>query len=482
VLKGERRMKQRRLALILLLAFFIAASLLIAVPVKALPPTEVWVDDDYNPLTPGWGTDHFASVQNGIDAVAVGGTVNVAAGTYQENLAAWKDMEIIKSLSLIGSGSGTTVIQLSEGNGLGGKMNGVEIRGSNLDVHLEGLNFTKRHGNTYATTFPLRIAETASSFTKLTMIDVEVAYAEASDVILGGNGVFNEVYIENCYFHHAGTWGFLGSGTINKITVINSDFEYNGQVDPGHGVGFDLTGPSSTNVLVDGGSFSNNKQAGINLMRVSNAVFRNLVANDNSGASGGGFGIKLDEWGGKSEDILIEKCIASGNGLDGITISPEKEDAIENVTILCSQLTGNGRDGLNLVYIYSGSNNPQMTDVSITCSQIFGNGGFGVQVWSWWVYMPITEVFNAENNWWGSASGPYHSTLNPSGTGDKVSDNVDFTPWATWTPPCGPPPVGGEWVPVNAIQMLVQLVSSIVATSAIVASFVGFKRIKKRQN
>jgi hypothetical protein len=474
-------MKQRRLALILLLAFFIAASLSTAIPVKALP-TEVWVDDDYTSATPGWGTTHFKFVQNGIDAVAVGGTVNVAAGTYQENLAGWKDMEIIKSLSLIGSGSGTTVIQLSEGSGLGGKMNGVEIRGSNLDVHLEGLMFTKRPGNTYATSYSLRIAETASSFTKLTMIDVEVAYAEACDVILGGNGLFNEVYIEDCYFHHAGTWGFLGSGTINKITVINSDFEYNGQVDPDHGNGFDLTGPSSTNVLVDGGSFSNNKQAGINLMQVSNAVFRNLVANDNSGASGGGFGIKLDEWGGKSEDILIEKCIASGNGLDGITIQPEKDDAIENVTIFCSQLTGNGRNGLNLVYIYSGSNNPEMTDVSISCSQIFDNGGFGVRVWSWWVTMPITEVFSAENNWWGSASGPYHSTDNPSGTGDKVSDNVDFTPWAKWTPPCGPPPVGGVWVPINKFQLLAPWIGLASLMTVATASIIYVKHRKKQQN
>jgi parallel beta-helix repeat protein len=39
-------------------------------------------------------------------------------------------------------------------------------------------------------------------------------------------------------------------------------------------------------------------------------------------------------------------------------------------------------------------------------------------------------VIIAENNWWGSASGPNHATLNPSGTGNRVSDNVDFTPWS----------------------------------------------------
>lgn len=43
-------------------------------------------------------------------------------------------------------------------------------------------------------------------------------------------------------------------------------------------------------------------------------------------------------------------------------------------------------------------------------------------------------AIDATNNWWGSASGPYHATLNPSGTGNDVSDYVDFTPWLTVAP------------------------------------------------
>ncbi|MDA3853547.1 MAG: T9SS type A sorting domain-containing protein, partial [Bacteroidales bacterium] len=37
-------------------------------------------------------------------------------------------------------------------------------------------------------------------------------------------------------------------------------------------------------------------------------------------------------------------------------------------------------------------------------------------------------VIDATNNWWGSNSGPTHST-HPTGTGVTVSDGVDFTPW-----------------------------------------------------
>jgi hypothetical protein len=36
---------------------------------------------------------------------------------------------------------------------------------------------------------------------------------------------------------------------------------------------------------------------------------------------------------------------------------------------------------------------------------------------------------DATRNWWGHASGPYHESLNPDGTGDLVDNNVDFEPW-----------------------------------------------------
>ena len=46
----------------------------------------VYVDDDYDASTPGWGIDHFAVIQDGINAVADYGTVNVLTGLYHENI------------------------------------------------------------------------------------------------------------------------------------------------------------------------------------------------------------------------------------------------------------------------------------------------------------------------------------------------------------------------------------------------------------
>ena len=41
----------------------------------------------------------------------------------------------------------------------------------------------------------------------------------------------------------------------------------------------------------------------------------------------------------------------------------------------------------------------------------------------------LTVPVDAVGNWWGAASGPYHPTLNATGTGNPVSDGVAFAPW-----------------------------------------------------
>jgi len=55
-------------------------------------PTIVYVDDDFNQNTSGWGYDHFNTIQAGINAVAVGGSVFVYSGTYVETIIINKQM------------------------------------------------------------------------------------------------------------------------------------------------------------------------------------------------------------------------------------------------------------------------------------------------------------------------------------------------------------------------------------------------------
>jgi hypothetical protein len=75
----------------------------VTVDLEAAPGT-AYVDDDFTSATPGWGYDHFAKIQDAINAVPAGGTVNVAAGAYAENLS------ITKGLTLQGAGKDTTTV------------------------------------------------------------------------------------------------------------------------------------------------------------------------------------------------------------------------------------------------------------------------------------------------------------------------------------------------------------------------------------
>ena len=61
---------------------------------------------------------------------------------------------------------------------------------------------------------------------------------------------------------------------------------------------------------------------------------------------------------------------------------------------------------------------------TLVCNDIHHNTHFGI-----YNNTPATPVV-AEGHWWGDASGPTHPT-NPGGTGQSVSDGVDFTPWQT---------------------------------------------------
>ncbi|MEA1992968.1 MAG: right-handed parallel beta-helix repeat-containing protein [Euryarchaeota archaeon] len=86
---------------------FLISLLAVISPVSSngAPPV-VWVDDN----GPDNGYDHFDTIGEGISAVATGGTVYVAAGTYNEHLGI-----STKNLSLIGDGATVTTINGSSG-------------------------------------------------------------------------------------------------------------------------------------------------------------------------------------------------------------------------------------------------------------------------------------------------------------------------------------------------------------------------------
>ncbi len=60
----------------------------------------------------------------------------------------------------------------------------------------------------------------------------------------------------------------------------------------------------------------------------------------------------------------------------------------------------------------------------ISQSAIYSNTLFGI-------HNTTGLLLDARYNWWGDVGGPYHTTQNPGGLGNQVSNDVDFTPWLT---------------------------------------------------
>ncbi len=74
----------------------------------------------------------------------------------------------------------------------------------------------------------------------------------------------------------------------------------------------------------------------------------------------------------------------------------------------------------NPIGFYNVSGNPVLTNCNIyNCSNYGVYNGSG----------NISDTVDARNSYWGTFTGPYHPTLNPAGTGNRVSDRVKFQPW-----------------------------------------------------
>jgi parallel beta-helix repeat protein len=324
--------------------------------------------------------DAGESIQDAIDAADPGHTICVAAGTFEEDQASFRDMFIDKSLNLIGAGSGQTIVGLSQG-----KTNGVEIRGENItDILIEGFTFTRRDGADHASNFNLRFGETATTFDSLVLRDVEVAWAKGRNVALDVNGTYHGVVIEHSNFHTSGAWGFSARGVVDSMHVEESRFDDNGWDNPAHGIGFDIdVGTQAQNISVIGGSFSNNTSKGINLTNLKDSTFTGVTANDNTQA------IVLYEWRGASENIIIAGCTAHGNAQDGVFIGRQENFTIDHVTVDGCNLQNNSRTGLFTWVIVDTA--PASTGIEILNSH-FEQNQRGI-----WLEMPTNGLTVSDN-------------------------------------------------------------------------------------
>jgi len=78
-----------------------------------------------------------------------------------------------------------------------------------------------------------------------------------------------------------------------------------------------------------------------------------------------------------------------------------------------------------------------------------------------------TNTVTAENCWWNHNTGPKNATSNPDGQGERVSDYVDFDPWATQLakPVLGDVSLNGEVKPYDA-SLVLQHAATVITLTA----------------
>ncbi|MFQ5710866.1 MAG: nitrous oxide reductase family maturation protein NosD [Candidatus Geothermarchaeales archaeon] len=449
----------------LMAMLFLASIVVITIPVKA-QPTEVWVDDDYTMATPGWGVDHFATIQEGVDAVADGGIVHVAEGTYNEQVV------IGKSLTLQGEGD-TTIIQPSAPNKLtkikstpwfGGTKDQVSILWAHApggsvtvkDLKVDGQYITSAPSGSIGRIAGISYIETSGLVDSVTVVDMDTTGYTPRSVGIWASAVTytSSVEVTDCTVDDYNRGGIYPYG--DDLTM---DLNHNTIIGPGtlsaqvpNGILFldGSTGSATFNNVYNlyYGVGTTYRSTGIGTYLAGTGV---IFAFNNVHHVQNAFALSVDTSGATVEyntvyDSHTGVRIESGAADNVIRYNDIRDNTY---AIRCGDDMGTGNEA--------------------HYNNFVGNIGFdsGFPAYVGAVSnIHTTYTLDAEYNWWGDASGP--SGVGP-GTGDSVSDKVDFDPWVglTW--------VDYEWTYDEDIDGLTTLDFTSSFTTAVSPEYIAIQ-------
>ena len=390
----------------------------------------------------------YATIQAAIDSAIAGDIINVAAGTYNENLT------ITKAVNLIGADKATTIIK-------GVSANGRVLSVNNVTTAMTISGFTFDAENCAATKRGIQVATSTHITVENNII---IYYSDMGIWTLSNNIIRNN------------TITCAGTDTYGSIYISGTENIIDHNI---------ITGFTTDGIYINGGSIPINQ---------NNIIKRNtLIDNITSGSSRG---IELYNSGGNiiggtsptDGNIINLKTPSFASGVkiltnpDGYvtsnTIQNNKFDGGNRILEVAGFVGGTTTFSDNIigettppsaygVMLYGGSavisgntfhNVPGpiqfgraggVAAMNVTINNnIFDGGGSNVAAIYGYNYQSATvhqnkfnldagaKAINAQaatidaiSNWWGAASGPYHATTNTCGTGFIVTDNVTFIPW-----------------------------------------------------
>ncbi len=203
-------------------------------------------------------------------------------------------------------------------------------------------------------------------------------------ILSHGAGTIDDIVVQNIYYAQ-----YVGRGiaVYDAVMTVNESEFYNIER-----IGIYFYGTGATGSVASGNTYVG-KGAGEWLdyaIEVEGGAYVTISNNIISDCGS-------DESGWASAGILVTTYFASGTG----------------ATITGNTIT-NSYYGICVGY-----------DGTDTSSVVAHGNSIYDNLYGLWSTAPAVD---AENNWWGSATGPTNDS-NPNGTGDVVSDNVNFLPW-----------------------------------------------------
>ncbi len=392
-------MKRKGFSIVFALVLVISLSLVATVPVMA--QTTLYVDDDNCP-GPGTGTqaDPFCTIQDAIDASSSGDTINVAQGVYNETV-------ILPHHSLNISGAGIDV-SIWDGNG-----------GRCIDwKEPSASEFVPTPVQFVITGFTFQSTDAPGGMIKICKVN------RNQDIGFGLDFHHNRLSVPLVNTSYAyGLWLCRNSGIMrdsitgeSRVRIHDNIFESNSGICMSNSDNYDIYNNDFTYDIV-GNGYATRKNA---------AIFIGSGCTSEQPSRGG-----HHIWGNNFAHV--------GDGYDGSEGSyPRGAICIEHYS---------GQTGLTLLahtIEHNAFNNPNGSGVHYYCgdevtypTDVLRWNNFSGNLYGIYVDGDYADniAVDAENNWWGHASGPsgdcgrVNKKGKVIGKGDAIYGPADWDPW-----------------------------------------------------
>ncbi len=415
--------------------------------------------------TCGGNTLCYKTIQAAVDAATAGDIIEVAAATYTEQVSIDKGLTLMGDPGDATAGPGANP-PILDGGGLVGSA--ITIEGGVSDVTIAGFEIRNYRNRTQGEEWKQGGVGSGIIASDPDPVD-NVTIRDNSFHDLGWNGVLawnqgqalhdnwliQDNVTANCAAYALELTNTQNSSIIQNEVTGGESILGEGEDDALNGilVGVRIdayltnpgTGLTSSNVVVEENTVIGPMEIGGILVFAADytksvlAVLDGVTVRQNS-VSGTNAGVNVfcsDGIDAHVTNLTIEDNDLDGNE-DGIFIRDKENEgthgAIEVVGNEIVNSTGI-RSGLHITTGTSAAN------ITVHFNNIVGNAAYGIN-------NEGTGTLDAEDNWWGADSGPLHDVAgtdckppseggwtcdacnaNADGTGDEVTDAVDYCPW-----------------------------------------------------